>query len=947
MGAAGLSDTLRSGVGRRILGLFLLAALLPVIFTAYLSYNEVHRGLEQQANQILKESAKSYGMEVLARLTRANDKARALSLVIRQPQQDLSAHRYLLEGFEAIWLQKGGLVSANIVGATNRPVPLEELNLDHLRSGESQLIWQSEHGRNTMIVVVPVAGGALDNYMFRLDPRRIWVPQRNLPFMTQFCMFTSQQSKIYCTFGLNVDAEIAATLGNASQQQRPTEYTVGNDTFFIASWQLFLPGLFATPPINIIAGQPRSYALRSSANFRSVFPPALALVIILVSLLSLHLIGKSLIPLNKLKLLAQQFAAGKLKSRIRLHTGDEFQALGETFNKMAGQLSIQFDTLKAMSEIDRLILEGAEFEEVGERVISSLINLLQCESAGVIARDRDSPRWAKMITCMDGKFHHERIALPQGAGHEWCLPRQVQLDAIDSVVAPYKKRFQAYYQKYVVIVPVILDDALKGVLLLGSVKPLKMQKASTQRSVDLAGRLAVALASAEREEALYHQAHFDGLTGLPNRQLLRDRLQQKIVEARRDQRAGALLFLDLDRFKEINDVYGHSAGDSVLVQAAERIVAEVRETDTVARIGGDEFVVVLPLVHDDLVVQAQASKLLERLSEPFLVKGEEYFLSASIGIAMFPDDGDSVETLLKNADAAMYRAKDAGRSRFEFCSEKLNAESRRKIELEQELRESLVNGALQVYYQPQFDLATGAICGAEALLRWPNSSKGSVSPAEFIPLAEDTGLITEIGRWVLKETCRNLRSILDKGLHPGAVSINVSGVQLRDTTLIEDVLSPLHEFDIHPGFIHLEITETAVAQNRDMAIQVLKTLRENGVKIAIDDFGTGYSSLSYLQQLPFDLIKIDKSFVDLIGSGDNSQNICVTIIKMAQEMGKTVIAEGVETEAQRDFLRENSCDVAQGYFYSKALPLPDFVEFIEKLDFHTQRRKVLELIQPG
>jgi diguanylate cyclase (GGDEF)-like protein len=465
-----------------------------------------------------------------------------------------------------------------------------------------------------------------------------------------------------------------------------------------------------------------------------------------------------------------------------------------------------------------------------------------------------------------------------------------------------------------------------------------------RRCVDLAGRLAVALASAEREDALYRQAHFDDLTGLPNRQLLKDRLQQQIVQARRDNRSGALLFLDLDRFKEINDVFGHSTGDSVLAQAAERIVAEVRDTDTVARLGGDEFVVVLPSVHDDTTVQTLASRLLQRLSESFSVRENEHFVSASIGVAIFPDDGDSVETLLKNADAAMYRAKDAGRARFEFCSEKLNAESRRKIELERDLRDSFHADTLEIHYQPQFDLATGVICGAEALLRWPHASKGFVSPTEFVPLAEDSGLINEIGRWVLARTCENLKSILDSGLHPGAVSINVSGLQLRDTRFIDDVLQPLTKHGIHPGFIQLEITETAVAQNRDTAIQVLKELRENGVQIAIDDFGTGYSSLSYLQQLPFDLIKIDKSFIDLIGSGDNSEMICRTIIKMAHEMGKSAIAEGVETQEQIDFLKANGCDSVQGFFYSEALPPQEFLEFIEKQDFHTQRRKALELI---
>jgi len=299
---------------------------------------------------------------------------------------------------------------------------------------------------------------------------------------------------------------------------------------------------------------------------------------------------------------------------------------------------------------------------------------------------------------------------------------------------------------------------------------------------------------------------------------------------------------------------------------------------------------------------------------------------------------------LKNADAAMYRAKDAGRARFEFCNEKLNAESRRKVELERDLRDAFSKNLLEIHYQPQFDLSTGVICGAEALLRWNHPDRGSISPAEFVPLAEDSGLINDIGRWVLEATCENLKSILDKGLHPGAVSINVSGLQLRDTQFIDDVLAPLQKHDIHPGFIQLEITETAVAQNRDIAIHVLNALRNKGVQIAIDDFGTGYSSLSYLQQLPFDMIKIDKSFVDLIGSGDNSEMICRTIIKMAHEMGKKSIAEGVENEEQVEFLKSNGCDSVQGFFYSEALSSEDFLTFIEKQDFHTQRRKALELI---
>jgi diguanylate cyclase (GGDEF)-like protein len=948
MASRGLFESLGSGVGRRILGMFLLAALLPVIFTAYLSYGEVNRGLKQEIAKDLKEDAKSYGVEILARLIRTAEKARILTGVIRDGNGQLEDHSYILDEFEAVWQQDGSSITKILTGSVDHPVPLGTLQPDHLQSGKSQLVRHINDGRVSLILVTgevnPATARITDAVMLRLDARRIWGQRDNLPYMTQFCVFGTSSTPLYCNDEMTIESGSAMALLAERDKEATTNYPTQNESYFIASWQLFLDGMFAAQPITVVAGQPGTYALRSSADFRRIFPPALALIIVLVGVFSLHLIGKSLVPLNRLKMLARKYADGKLKSRIRLRTGDEFQALGETFNRMAGQLDAQIDTLKAMSDIDRLILAGAEIEEVGEKVINSLVNLVRCESAGIIACDPDSPAWAKMITWHDEDFSHERIALPQGAGHEWCKPRKVEIDLVDEIVAPYKARFQAYGQKHVVIIPVVLEKVLKGVLLLGDARPFDIKQASMQRCVDLAGRLAVALASAAREEALYRQAHFDELTGLPNRQLLKDRLHQQIVQARRDQRSGALLFLDLDRFKEINDVFGHSTGDSVLAQAAERIVAEVRDTDTVARLGGDEFVVVLPSLHDDTTAQSLATGLLERLSEAFTVRENEHFLSASIGVAMFPEDGDSVETLLKNADAAMYRAKAAGRSRFEFCSEKLNAESRRKIELERDLRDSFHKGALEIFYQPQFELSTGVICGAEALLRWRHPKRGFVSPTEFVPLAEDSGLIDEIGRWVLAAACANLRSILDRGLHPGTVSINVSGLQLRGTQFIDDVMGSLRNNDIQPGFIQLEITETAVAQNRDIAIHVLNALRDEGVRIAIDDFGTGYSSLSYLQQLPFDLIKIDKSFVDLIGSGDNSEMICRTIIKMAHEMGKQAIAEGVETQDQIEFLKTNGCDSVQGFFYSQALAPKEFLAFIEKQDFHTQRRKALEII---
>jgi EAL domain-containing protein (putative c-di-GMP-specific phosphodiesterase class I) len=292
----------------------------------------------------------------------------------------------------------------------------------------------------------------------------------------------------------------------------------------------------------------------------------------------------------------------------------------------------------------------------------------------------------------------------------------------------------------------------------------------------------------------------------------------------------------------------------------------------------------------------------------------------------------------------MYRAKEAGRNRFEFFSERLNAQSRRKIGLERDLRKAFYDGQLEVHYQPQFDIASGEISGAEALLRWPHGDEGPIAPDEFVPLAEDSGLIVDLGAWVIARACEDLCEILDRGLHPGPVSINVSARQLRESDFHDAVMEPIRRFGIHPGYLQLEVTETAVAQNRDTAIALLEGLRSQGVRVAIDDFGTGYSSLSYLQQMPFDVIKIDKSFIHRIGSGEASNNICRTVIRMAEELGKKSIAEGVETREQLLFLQEHGCDFVQGFFYSKALPQSAFLAFVAKQDFHTQRRKALEIL---
>ncbi len=938
-----LPVTLKRGVGRRILGYFILAGLLPVLFTAGLSYYEIGRGLTEDVGRTLREQAKTYGMEVMGRLQVTAGAADQIVELIQVPSAgELSANNFLLNGIETVWLFDANGRTDVLFGSGTETALLADPAALLEGSDLPELVTSVDEGNPQLVLLRQYS--ATQVLAIKPSVQFIFGDAEDLPFATNVCVFTVAGDVLHCSQDMapGLHGELASSV--ASANLTPAIWQRQEADQLAAIWQLFMAGEFGAPALDIVASQAASHALSARADFSRVFVPSLILVTILIGLLSFNMVGRSLVPLQRLTTAARQIASGNLLSRVRIRSNDEFQVLGDAFNNMASRLGRQISALEAMSGIDRMILSGASFEEVSECVVKHLVGLTNCKAAGVIARDNDTPHWAKMITMYDDEFVHERISLPMELGHNWCQPRQVSVEEVSPSVAPYKSRFLSYNVSHVVLVPVVLDDDLKGILLLGAPSKLNMERYGMRRCVDLAGRFAVALASAEREEALYRQAHFDELTGLPNRQLLKDRLQQQVIQARRDKESGALLYLDLDRFKEINDVHGHSVGDVVLRQAADRIGKEVRESDTVSRLGGDEFVVVMPQIDSEREVRLMAIRLLEKLGEPFLVRGSNHFVSGSIGIVIFPEDGDSVETLLKNADSAMYRAKDAGRARFEFFSEQLNAESRRKIGLERDLRSAHHNEELELYYQPQFDITTGVISGAEALLRWRHAEEGFISPAEFIPLAEDSDLIIDIGRWVIEQACHDLKDILRDGLHPGSVSINVSTRQLSKGRFVSDVLEPLRRHRIHPGYLQLEVTETTVAQNRDRAIELLQTLREDGVRVAIDDFGTGYSSLSYLQQLPFDVIKIDKSFVDRIGDGDPSDNICRTIIRMAHELGKKALAEGVEERHQVDFLTDSDCDFVQGFYYSHPLPMSEFVAFIEKQDFHTQRRKALEII---
>ncbi|MES9958387.1 MAG: EAL domain-containing protein [Sedimenticola sp.] len=431
----------------------------------------------------------------------------------------------------------------------------------------------------------------------------------------------------------------------------------------------------------------------------------------------------------------------------------------------------------------------------------------------------------------------------------------------------------------------------------------------------------------EYEKNIWHQANFDSLTGLANRELFMDRLDRALAYAKRDSHKLALIFIDLDRFKDVNDTCGHAVGDKLLEQAARRLEQSVRHMDSVSRLGGDEFTVVLPEVNDEASAAVAAKHILGQFSAPFEIDGHTNYLSASIGITIFPNDGTSSGELLQNADVAMYQAKLNGRDTYCYFTAEMTQRAERRVNLESELHQALKNREFELYYQPIFSMNDHVLAGAEALIRWNSASRGQVPPDEFISVAEDSGLIVPIGKWALEQSVKDMAMLDRSDLPLQWLSVNISTMQFRDKEFAVQLTDFLRSHPHMHQRLSLEITESVFMDEHGDPARQLKILQENDIRISIDDFGTGYSALGYLKRFPVNSIKIDRSFVHDISTDTEHASLCEAIIALAHNLNLQVIAEGVETDEQWHFLQQNRCDYAQGYLMGKPMSLSDFIQF--------------------
>ncbi|MBS0387278.1 MAG: EAL domain-containing protein [Proteobacteria bacterium] len=631
--------------------------------------------------------------------------------------------------------------------------------------------------------------------------------------------------------------------------------------------------------------------------------------------------------LESLRAAIGELAAGRYQ---RVPTGaarDAPRAAAVAFNHTISVLEEKMRALASLNDIDRMLLESAELESCLDPLLDRICKITACDAAMLALLDPDATDYGRAYLTAAGQHAPvSRISLDPLLLSQLCQEHSgLTVGRFEAGRHSVLEPLRAHGAEFFWLWPVISQDKLVAVLAVGYRDVPQVAAEVAGYGTECAARIGVALSNNARGEQLYRQAHFDPLTALPNRLLFRDRLSQELASAAAGRQRGALLYVDLDHFKKINDTVGHSAGDQMLQIVAQRLRACVKEGDTVARLGGDEFTIILRSVGSAESVQRVAARVIEVLQEAVNIGGRDHHAGASVGITMFPDDGTAIDELMRNADLAMYRAKADGRARAVFYTRSMQRMP--ALAAESGLYNALQRREFSLYYQPQYALADGALVGLEALLRWQPPREAMRFPGQFVPAAEQSGLIVDIGAWVLEAACAQMAEWAAAGIAPPRLALNVSVHQLRQTDFPKLVRRALEHAGVAPDKLEFELTESVFADEE--ALATLRRLAALGVHLSLDDFGTGYSSLGYLRAHPVQSIKIDRSFIEEVAHNVTAATLAETMITMAHALGKTVVAEGVETMEQLEFLRARHCDFAQGFYFARPAAAADITALLE------------------
>ena len=929
---------------RRIFLLFVSAAVLPILVIALLSFNHVSKQLREQSHQQSHQVSKAIGMELIRNLLLASDELGDISRDLRttkDPDNNETLQNTLagLNRNAAISVISSSGTITSLLGNTGDAPTLTDKQKKHLSSGRTVArLRKDKNGEiNILMFRFVDAEQAAHGILFSRVAKEPFLEARNLlPNKARLVVLTPSNNVLFSGQDIpqslitaikpQLDAEISGRFRWGYEEQEQ----------LASYWEVFTGEAFELPYLVVIVSEDEADVLAPIAEFRNIYVPAVILAMLLISFFAAKQIRRKLEPLVALRDATQRLANGEFNSQVEITSDDELAQLGNAFNSMASKLGQQFTSLSTMADIDRLILSSFDADYIVTTVLGHAGQLTPCLSAAIIELDEHKTGEGKLsVQSADngGEIFEQYLQISSA-------DIQVLHDNPEHLLISHTEHHPSFMNTLVqkdtstfLLLPLFIKQRLTAVILLAYPDFHLIENEEKEQLRKFADHVAIALSNASWEEKLYYQAHYDALTNLPNRVLLHDRLEQAVARAQRNKYHAAVIFVDLDRFKLINDSMGHTEGDKLLKNIAGLLTNSVRSVDTVIRFGGDEFVIVIPDMDSTINIVSElgsiADKILANTGNRIELQNTKVHTGMSIGIAIYPEDGETPDELVKNADAAMYHAKEQGRGCYRFYAPELNADAMHRVAMEQELHQALENEEFRLVYQPKVDCMSGRLIAAEALIRWHHPERGLVPPNEFIGIAEETGLIREIGEWVLWEACRQTKEWLDASLPLVRVAINVSPIQFREDDMASKVALILQSFQLPADVIELEVTEGAVMEHTETSIRKLHDLNDMGIRLSIDDFGTGYSSLSYLGKLPIHALKIDQSFIMDMTEDKNARAIVSSTIFLAHKLGLEVVAEGVETEEQKDILQEWHCDELQGYLISKPLYADRFEALLE------------------
>ena len=751
------------------------------------------------------------------------------------------------------------------------------------------------------------------------------------PFNEPLCIFSESGVTLFCSAGVDLDS---ATLKDAANligvNNEIIEHSFEGNDYIIAPWTLFLPSRFQSENWNFVIFKRQNIALSSIRKFEIFITPIALVFFLIASLIVYRYVKNSFSPLDELISATNVISSGNYNIDININTQDEFQELSDSFNNMSSSLLFQKKKDEVLSHLERSTLLSSDIHQSIKENISQLSQLFDLKWLAVsiidpIDKQLMNSHCYKVSASNNAEFnytHIEHVTFPSRINDRSLISMDKQT---------FKKEFQpvasGLNSELIWLYAITIDNEAIAYLFFSANTENSLASECTTALLEFAERFSTIYKTHSQRKMLHMRANYDSLTGLPNRDHTLDQLNSMWSISKIKEKSIAIIYVDLDNFKSVNDLSGHDAGNDVLSQVAQRLKLSVNNSAFVSRLSGDEFCILIDDVNSKHDTCTIADKIIENFISPFCYKDMSFFLGVSIGIAIRSDNDQTPGALIEKADLAMFKAKQDGKNRYVLFNDEIESERNYRLSLEQYLHYALKNKEISLCYQPKIDLVTGTLVSAECLARWHQSDLGFIPTDQFIELAEESGMIQEIGEWILRKSCHQFVDWISKGLQIQSIAVNVSAKQIASNRMSEIVASAIEESGIPPYCLDLEITESAFINDPTLLTRELEKLHELGVKISIDDFGKEYSSLSYLKKIPFDTLKIDREFIIDLESDHRDQHIVDVVISIGHTLNKKIVAEGIETTHQRDILINLGCDIGQGYLFGKPMSEIKFLEY--------------------